>query len=117
LNHSGFSVAIFEFAFAFRNPSTIVDGGKETEVGAFTMAIQAEEENPEERLVKSAERVRDLGEVFTAAATVREMLDLLPDEMWRPHPSPTFLEPACGDGWDLWGINTDDGLTSLTDFV
>ena len=26
------------------------------------------------------------------------MLDLLPVEMWRPHPSPTFLEPACGDG-------------------
>lgn len=51
-----------------------------------------------ERLVKSDERVRDLGEVFTPNATIQEMLDLLPDEMWAVHPSPTFLEPACGDG-------------------
>lgn len=52
----------------------------------------------EERLVKSVERVRDLGEVFTPAATVQDMLELLPAEMWAPHPSPTFLEPSCGDG-------------------
>lgn len=51
-----------------------------------------------ERLVKSTERVRDLGEVFTPKATVEEMLDLLPSAMWAVHPSPTFLEPACGDG-------------------
>jgi hypothetical protein len=51
-----------------------------------------------ERLVKSTDRVRDLGEVFTPSATVEAMLDLLPAEMWVPHPSPTFLEPACGDG-------------------
>lgn len=51
-----------------------------------------------ERLVKSAERVRDLGEVFTPSKTVNEMLDMLPAEMWVVHPAPTFLEPACGDG-------------------
>lgn len=51
-----------------------------------------------ERLVKSAERVRDLGEVFTPATTVQAMLDLLPESMWAPHPSATFFEPACGDG-------------------
>lgn len=51
-----------------------------------------------ERLVKSVERVRDLGEVFTPAGTVQAMLDLLPEDMWEPHPAPTFLEPACGDG-------------------
>jgi hypothetical protein len=51
-----------------------------------------------ERLVKSGERVRDLGEVFTPNATVQEMLELLPAQMWEVHPSPTFLEPACGDG-------------------
>jgi hypothetical protein len=51
-----------------------------------------------ERLVKSADRVRDLAEVFTPAETVKAMLDLLPTEMWAIHPSPTFLEPACGDG-------------------
>ena len=52
----------------------------------------------EQRLVKSAERVRDLGEVFTPSHIVNDMLSLLPDEMWRPHPPATFLEPACGDG-------------------
>jgi hypothetical protein len=52
----------------------------------------------DERLVKSVERVRDLGEVFTPNATVQEMLDLLPRAIWDPHPSPAFLEPACGDG-------------------
>lgn len=51
-----------------------------------------------ERLVKSDDRVRDLGEVFTPAGTVAAMLDLLPAEIWKPHPSSTFLEPACGDG-------------------
>ncbi|MDA8025812.1 MAG: hypothetical protein M0T78_04640 [Actinomycetota bacterium] len=48
--------------------------------------------------MKSAERVRDLGEVFTPNVTVQAMLDLLPDNIWEVHPSPTFLEPACGDG-------------------
>ena len=57
-----------------------------------------------ERLIKSDERVRDLGEVFTPLVTVHEMLDLLPDEMWVIHPSPTYLEPSCGDGNFLVGI-------------
>ena len=59
-----------------------------------------------ERLVKSTERVRDLGEVFTPAATVEDMLDMLPVGMWAVHPSPTFLEPSCGDGNFLIAILT-----------
>jgi hypothetical protein len=51
-----------------------------------------------ERLVKSSDRVRDLGEVFTPSSTVQEMLDLLPKKIWNVHPSTTFLEPSCGDG-------------------
>jgi len=51
-----------------------------------------------ERLVKSAERVKDLAEVFTPRQTVNDILDLLPNDMWAVHPSPTYLEPACGDG-------------------
>jgi len=51
-----------------------------------------------ERQIKSVERVRDLGEVFTPSSTIGAMLDLLPPEIWDVHPSPTFLEPACGDG-------------------
>ena len=57
----------------------------------------ASDDTPELQ-VKSVERVRDLGEVFTPSATVQEMLDLLPDDIWVAHPSPTFLEPSCGDG-------------------
>ncbi|MDA8026518.1 MAG: hypothetical protein M0Z45_11255 [Actinomycetota bacterium] len=55
-------------------------------------------ETATERLVKSSERVRDLGEVFTPSAIVLDILNLLPEEAWQPHPSKTFLEPACGDG-------------------
>jgi hypothetical protein len=62
------------------------------------MTLLSEDGTTFERLVKSSERVRDLGEVFTPAATVQEMLDLLPKKIWTIHPSPTFLEPACGDG-------------------
>lgn len=67
-----------------------------------------------ERLVKSAERVRDLGEVFTPATTVQAMLDLLPASTWVPHPSPTFLEPACGDGNFLVAI-LERKLAAVTD--
>jgi len=56
------------------------------------------EEFEPERLVKSIQRVRDLGEVFTPANIVDDMLDLLPDSMWAVHPSPTFLEPSVGNG-------------------
>jgi hypothetical protein len=66
------------------------------------MVMQAQ--GAPERLVKSTERVRDLGEVFTPSSTVEEMLDLLPTEIWNPHPSANFMEPACGDGNFLEGI-------------
>jgi hypothetical protein len=56
------------------------------------------EEFEPERLVKSSQRVRDLGEVFTPGGIVDDMLDLLPDSMWAVHPSPTFLEPSVGNG-------------------
>ncbi len=69
-----------------------------------------------ERLVKSAERVRDLGEVFTPRETVDAMLDLLPKEMWIHHPSPTFLEPACGDGNFLVAI-LERKLAGIKEFL
>lgn len=67
-----------------------------------------------ERQVKSVDRVRDLGEVFTPAATVEAMLDQLPSAMWGSHPSATFLEPACGDGNFLVAI-LDRKLARITD--
>jgi type I restriction-modification system DNA methylase subunit len=75
---------------------TIEDAAFQPAVAASSDVIQ--------RLVKSVERVRDLGEVFTPFATVRAMLDLIPEEMWQTHPSATFLEPACGDGNFLVGV-------------
>lgn len=49
-----------------------------------------------EQLVKSVERVRDHGEVFTPAWLVESMLDLVKDESERI--DSRFLEPACGSG-------------------
>ena len=50
----------------------------------------------EDRQIKSKERVRERGEVFTAAREVNAMLDLVKDE--TENIDSTFLEPACGDG-------------------
>ena len=44
--------------------------------------------------MRSSERARDLGEVFTPKVTVNEMLDLLQDINYASK----FLEPGCGDG-------------------
>lgn len=46
--------------------------------------------------VKSRERVREHGEVFTAEREVKAMCDLVENETARI--DSTFLEPACGDG-------------------
>ena len=50
----------------------------------------------QEKQIKSRERVRERGEVFTAAREVNAMLDLVRDE--TENIDSTFLEPACGDG-------------------
>ena len=44
--------------------------------------------------MRSSERARDLGEVFTPESTVNEMLDLLEDINYASK----FLEPGCGSG-------------------
>jgi hypothetical protein len=46
--------------------------------------------------VKSKQRVRDHGEVFTPDFIVKDMLDLVKNETERIESR--FLEPACGDG-------------------
>ena len=50
-----------------------------------------------EKLIKSKQRVSDFGEVFTPAHIVKNMCDLVPQEMWT-NIETTFLEPACGTG-------------------
>ena len=47
--------------------------------------------------IKSKERVKNLGEVFTHKREVESMLDLLPENVYI-NPLATFLEPACGTG-------------------
>ena len=44
-----------------------------------------------EKLIKSKQRVSDFGEVFTPAHIVKDMCDLVPEEMWV-NIDTTFLE-------------------------
>lgn len=48
-------------------------------------------------MIKSKERVKDFGEVYTAEREVKAMCDLIPSKIWKNIDS-TFLEPACGNG-------------------
>ncbi len=50
-----------------------------------------------EKLIKSKQRVKDFAEVFTPQFIVKDMCDLVPQEMWTSVET-TFLEPACGTG-------------------
>jgi len=50
----------------------------------------------QQKLTKSKERVKELGEVFTPDALVTEMLSKLPAGSWEH--AQTFLEPSCGNG-------------------
>ncbi|MBB3158097.1 hypothetical protein FHS07_001793 [Microbacterium proteolyticum] len=54
----------------------------------------------EERIVKSRNRVRAYGEVFTPRHMVDQMLDLVSDDLEEgpEFVDKTFLEPAAGDG-------------------
>lgn len=49
-----------------------------------------------EKQIKSLERIRDNGEVFTNIREVNAMLDLV--KLQTSNPEATFLEPACGTG-------------------
>ena len=52
--------------------------------------------------IKSSERVKDYGEVFTPDKIVNDMLDLVDEQLGNidadEYINKTFLEPACGDG-------------------
>ena len=74
-----------------------------------------------EKLIKSKQRVKDFAEVFTPAHIVKDMCDLVPEEMWV-NIDATFLEPACGTGNFLVEIlerkfklcqSWEDGLRAL----
>ena len=80
------------------NKGTFVTDDESPQFQDVALSACDEHSREVERLVKSPDRVRDIGEVFTPTATVNAMLGLIPEGMWRPHPSATFLEPSCGDG-------------------
>lgn len=74
-----------------------------------------------EKLIKSKQRVKDFAEVFTPKHIVKDMCDLVPEEMWI-NIDTTFLEPACGTGNFLAEIlerkfklceDWEDGLRAL----
>lgn len=74
-----------------------------------------------EKLIKSKQRVKDFAEVFTPKHIVKDMCDLVPEEMWV-NVETTFLEPACGTGNFLVEIlerkfklcqSWEDGLRAL----
>lgn len=54
----------------------------------------------EEKIIKSEERVRKYGEVYTPMWLVNKMLDMLEEESPEAFSDidKTFLEPACGNG-------------------
>jgi hypothetical protein len=53
-------------------------------------------------LIKSKDRVRELGEVFTPDHIVERMLDLFPEEAWSS--DKYWLEPTCGNGQFVLGV-------------
>lgn len=75
-------------------------------------------------LIKSKQRVKDFGEVFTPNHIVKSMCDLIPPEQWTIES--TFLEPCCGNGNFLVEIferklklcqNEKDGIKALASIV
>ena len=53
-------------------------------------------------LTRSAERIKQLGEVFTPTELVLEMIEQLPALVFRD--GKTYLDPACGNGQFLAAI-------------
>lgn len=75
--------------------------------------------------IKTKERVREHGEVFTNEREVKSMCDLIPQYVWDNIES-TFLEPTCGNGNFLVEIyarklerckDERDGLKALASIV
>ena len=53
-------------------------------------------------LIKSKDRVRDVGEVFTPDFLVEQMLDQFPADAWEKNKN--WLEPTCGNGQFILGV-------------
>jgi len=47
--------------------------------------------------MRTEKRKKELGEVFTPPELVNEILDQLPQEVWKD-PTKTFLDNSCGNG-------------------
>ena len=53
-------------------------------------------------LIRHADRVKDLGEVFTPTPLVLEILEQLPSTVWDA--GKTYLDPTCGNGQFLAAV-------------
>lgn len=60
------------------------------------MDLECDQIDVDGKFIRSADRVRDQAEVFTADREVRAMLDLVGEEASLP--PTTILEPSCGNG-------------------
>lgn len=58
---------------------------------------QKKEKVSSTKIIRSKERIKQTGEVFTPIKLVDEILSKLPVELFKD-PKKTFLDPACGDG-------------------
>ncbi len=71
-----------------KSPASAKTGSRDSEDNSVAKSTR--------RGIRSKSRVRDLGEVFTPARTVNDMLDMV-DHKTREIES-RFLEPSCGNG-------------------
>lgn len=68
--------------------------------------------------IRSAQRVKETGEVFTSTSEVLVTLEKLPDGQWED--GKTFLDPTCGNGQFLAAvaiIKRELGHTSVLDSI
>lgn len=76
---------------------------REQEVNKFSSEIVIKDTPIEKHLplstniVRSKERIKQTGEVFTPIKLVDEILNKLPQDLFND-PTKTFIDPACGDG-------------------
>jgi len=83
--------------FVSNNPSALIPVVKTTENGTGFRKDCRPVHVFKDTLIKSKDRVRDHGEVFTPGHIVDEMIALIPDSIWSD-PERTTLEPTCGNG-------------------
>lgn len=76
---------------------TVVFNEKDSNTLTLTKETKTKEAEAAKEIVRTKERIKKTGEVFTPLPLVDEVLSKLPKEVWED-PTKTFIDPACGDG-------------------